>query len=134
MKKVKFNIFIKYLCSYMCLFLLPLVLLSFYTTHTIFLEMSELYEEQSKAEIQEIGMRVRESLDRFQTICSNIALDNEILPLVDLKDTIASMNTISSLKKYRISNSDMKEMMLYVEDDEYLYTSNSSYAIANLSK
>ena len=132
-KKFKLSTFTKYLLSYILPLIFPIIMMTAYINATLFTEMSKMYQKESQLQLKEIGITFIDTIDRLKIIGEHILMNREILPEPNIQDVNKSIKTIVELKKYAISNNDVEDIAMYVEDDSFLYTSYSTYPINKLS-
>lgn len=99
-----------------------------------------VFKEFDKNTIEAYTMQVRKNNDmtdqRFKTIMNITDVINSVIPTSitpRLQSVEASQELMKMLNVSTISNPYVNDILLYIEGDEYIYTSTSTYSLSNIT-
>lgn len=121
--------FSKYLFSYVILLLIPLLLLGYY-----------MYDQFGKSLIQEVSLNhlhnlsqikydVENKIEEMNNIALQISLTPELTPFA-LTNNFLNVYRSKTLLNYKMANSYIHEVLLYIRGGDFLYSSMSTYRLS----
>lgn len=125
----KHEYFFNYLIPNVLIMLIPTLVFAVFINFALLSRLKVRYEEDTVKSMTQYVESTDRNLLQLEMIRDHILSQPEIMPSLDLKDVAASQKTIGELKKYVISNGFIKDIILYIEEDNYIYSSRSTYPL-----
>ena len=126
-KKKNHSIFTKYLLSYLILLILPIILITFFVSKTVFQSLSAEVSENNNISNNLITYSLENELNVCSKIATHINASRDIHPFTLESNAIKAMDLIDTLKKYKVTNTFFDQIFVHFFNDSYIYSETGSY-------
>lgn len=125
----KYKPFLNYLIPNILIMLIPTLIFTVFINFSLLSRLREQYIEDTVKSLNQVMDTTDRNISQLEMIRDHILSQPEIIPSLNLKEVVTSRKIIDEFKKYAISNGFIKDIVLYLEGDSYIYTSRSTYLI-----
>lgn len=125
----KSKLFYKYLIPYVLIMLIPTLVFAIFINSSLLSRLREGYVEDTAKSLTQFMDSIDKNMSQLETIREHILSQPNLAPPLKLETVETSQTIIEELKKYAISNGYILDIALYVENDEYIYTSGSTHPV-----
>lgn len=127
------NVLFKFVLSFMLVFLLPLLMLGFIIYRDSYVSLKTTLERSALDQIEQLrgygDARVRE----IRYVMTRIRSDYSLQQYVILEGPLAQMRAIDRLNLYKTDDATVKEILLYLHDQDLLFTSRGIIRLSALA-
>ncbi|QGH36636.1 helix-turn-helix domain-containing protein [Gracilibacillus salitolerans] len=128
---IKSKLFIKYIFSYLFVFLVPFIVMSSIIYTNSVSDLKEEIEQSNLSKLEQVATLTNERVSELETIANRIAYDPRLTPYM-LKHEYYGSEAIDELKKYKANSSIIEEILIYYHGNDLIYSSEGSYTVPSL--
>src|SRR5699024_2781633 len=131
--RFKSRLLYKYILSYLIIFLLPFLLMSFIIYKNTVTELRKEIEQSNINKLEQVVDMTNNRLEELENIAAMISFDLRLTPYM-MEDDYYRKQAIQELKKYRSNSSIIEDIFVYYPDvdNELLYYSSGIYSLGTL--
>jgi len=118
----KSRLFLKYICSYLLILLIPLVLMTIFIYENAVKTLRTEIENSRLAQLSQTKTTIDSRMKELSDIASRISYDNR-LSHYKATQTLTSPEAIRALDQYKATSSIMDEIYLYFHNGKHIYSS-----------
>ncbi|MGP4039280.1 helix-turn-helix domain-containing protein [Gracilibacillus sp. D59] len=130
---IKSKLLIKYIVSYLFVFLVPFIVMSSIIYLNSVSNLKEEIEQSNLSKLEQVATLTNERVSELETIANRIAYDPRLTPYM-LKHEYYGSEAIDELKKYKANSSIIEEILIYYHGNDLIYSSEGSYTVPSLIK
>src|SRR5690625_859439 len=130
-KRLKSQLFYKYLLSYLGVFLIPFMLMSIIVYHHNVNGLRKEIEQSNIMKLKQAENITSERLRELEGITARISLDFRLTPYM-IDHDFYGIQAINELKKYKANHSMIKELFIYYSGGNKVYSSSGRYSLDSL--
>ncbi|ASN04171.1 helix-turn-helix domain-containing protein [Virgibacillus necropolis] len=131
LNRVKSRLLMKYIISYLLIFLVPFMIMS---TIIYYYSVSSLREEIEKSTInklQQVESITNERMKELETLAARISYDPRLTPYMISQNYYGGL-AIEELNKYAANSSIIEDVFVYYYGDDRIYSTSGSFSIKTL--
>lgn len=127
------SIFLKYLFSYLLILIIPILIITFILSNTIFNILEREILENDKASLIISKYNLTSELEKCHKISEQLSSVDRITSFKYEENISTAISIIGKLNKYLVSTNFFDKIFLHFSDDKYLYSDSSSYSLESFS-
>lgn len=127
------SIFLKYLFSYLFILIIPILIITFILSNTIFNILEKEILENVKASLIISNYNLTSELEKCHKINEQLNSVDKITSFKYEENISNAISTIDKLNKYLVSSNFFDKIFLHFFDDNYFYSNSSSYSLESFS-
>lgn len=120
---------LKYLCSYVVVWMIPVLAFTVFIENSLMERMRYRLEIENKQSLEQFAVSVDSSMSRLETVRDHILSRKNLEIKKNLEDIPAAISLIQELKTYTVSNTVFSDLVFWINGDDYIYTSCSTYRL-----
>lgn len=122
-------LFFKYLMSYAIILFICIAIMVFFVSNKFIGVLKDELIANNANTLNRVMYIVDANIKQFDSIQTHIQMNRSLNPYYALNDPNLAIDAQRELSKYLVSNSLIKEMIVYFRGDSFIYSSTSSYSI-----
>ncbi|KRF43683.1 helix-turn-helix domain-containing protein [Paenibacillus sp. Soil787] len=122
-------LFFKYLMSYVIILFICIAIMVFFVNNQFIGVLKDELIANNANTLNRVMYIVDANIKQFDSIQTHIQMNRSLNPYYGLNDPNLAIDAQRELGKYLVSNSLIKDMMVYFRGDSFIYSSTSSYSI-----
>lgn len=131
--KEKTFLFYKYLLSYLVIFLIPFITISFFFYHVSTKVIKDEIVKSNVSKLEQVRDISDTRMREMKNIATHISLDHRMTPYM-LTQPYVSKQAIRELTTYSVDNASIDGLFLYFDDHDYIYTSSGTATFDTYTK
>lgn len=130
-KRSKKSFFYRHIAFYAVLVLIPVMIFIAFINNFLIRDLARQYNENTRQVLRQLVHYTETNLENIATIKDYLLQERQFPITREIKDVDKAQNIMHNLSKHTISNNFLSDMILYLEDDRYVYTSGSTYPVSS---
>ncbi|GIP35129.1 helix-turn-helix domain-containing protein [Paenibacillus sp. J2TS4] len=118
----KSKLLLKYIWSYILIFLIPLIILTFLIYHNAVKNLRTEIEQSNVNQLNQVKHNIDARMTELRDVATRIAYDERLTPYM-VSHPYYSRDAIQMLEKYKANSSILDEIFLYFRKDDVIYSS-----------
>ncbi len=130
----KASIFLKYLFSYLLIFIIPILILTFTLSNKVFNALENEALKNEHVSMQVSTYNITNELQTCSRIAEQLNSPTGVQPFSLETQTYKAIELIDTLKKYKVTNNFFDSVFVHFFSDIYIYSESSSYSSNTISQ
>lgn len=118
----KSKLLLQYIWSYLLIFLIPLIILTFFIYHNAVQNLRAEIEHSFVNQLNQVKHNIDARMTELRDIATRMAYDERLTPYM-VSHPYYSRDAILTLEKYKANSSILEEIFLYFRKDNVIYSS-----------
>ncbi|WCF08546.1 helix-turn-helix domain-containing protein [Paenibacillus thiaminolyticus] len=124
----KSKLLFKYILSYLSIFLVPLIVMTFIIYQNAVNNLRSEIEQSSISQLEQAKRNIDGRMKELEEIAARISFDSKLTPYMVRHDYYGG-EAIDTLDKYKANSSIVNEMFLYFHGDDVIYSSRGMMSV-----
>lgn len=109
--------------------LIPTLVFAVFINASLLSRLRESYVEKTAKSLSQFMESTDRNIGQIEMIREHMLSQPGLVPALNIGEVATSRTIIGELKKYAISNGHILDVGLYIEGDQYIYTSSSTHSV-----
>lgn len=131
-KRFRSKLYYQYLLSYVVILSIPLLVIGLFVYNHFLQTLRNEVVHSNLNILSQVKEIVDVKFGELEKIAYQISRNPDLTPYMATRNAVQGMNTIQELRNYTAGNSFIGEMMLHYRGQPYVYSSVSTYAVADM--
>ncbi|NKI24486.1 AraC family transcriptional regulator [Paenibacillus dendritiformis] len=124
----KSKLLFKYILSYLSIFLVPLIVMTFIIYQNAVNNLRSEIEQSSISQLEQAKRNIDGRMKELEEIAARISFDSKLTPYM-VRHAYYGGEAIDTLDKYKANSSIVNEMFLYFHGDDVIYSSRGMMSV-----